>query len=280
MFFSSACGAPTEMRPLHLSFTHSQMPLSIKAVITMLAAIAIYHQDLIIVGNEAIRSELMSHTLAIPFLLIYLLYRKRKILKAVIPFENSALRRKTIFTHELVGITLCLLAFLLYWHGSYTFYPLEYHMASLPLFVAGCVLIIFNKQTLKVLVFPIALLLFLTPPPLEIIYVAGITLSTFSSQAAYTILKAIGLPVNLATQYGTPAIVLENSEGSPLTFAIDIPCAGIYSLIGFTIFAAFTTYITRGAPWKKATMFLTGFPLIYALNITRIIIIVLIGYQY
>jgi len=222
----------------------------------------------------------MSHILAIPFLLSYLLYRKRKMLKAVIPFETSALRRKTIFTHELFGITLCLLAFLLYWHGSYTFHPLEYHMASLPLFVAGCALIMFNAQTLKILAFPIAFLFFLVPPPLEMIYIAGTTLSTFSSQAVYTILKAIGLPVNQTTRYGTPAIALENSEGSPLTFAIDIACAGIYSLMGFTIFAIFVTYIARGAQWKKATMFLTGFPLIYALNITRIVIIVLIGCQY
>ena len=268
------------MKPSLFSLPRSEIALNLKVIAVLLATLAIYHQDLTIIGNEAIRSELMSHILAIPFLLSYLLYRKRKMLKAVIPFETSALRGKTIFTHELFGIILCLLAFLLYWHGSYTFHPLEYHMASLPLFVAGCALIIFNAQTLKVLAFPIAFLFSLTPPPLEIIYVAGTTLSTFSSQAAYTILKTIGLPVNLATQYGTPAIVLENSEGLPLTFTIDIACAGIYSLIGFTIFAAFAAYITRGAPWKKAAMFLMGFPLIYALNITRIILIVLIGYQY
>jgi len=261
-------------------FDASMLKLSIKVSAIIFTTLAIYHQDFTIIGNEAIRSELMSYLLAIPFLLSYLLYRKRKMLKAVIPFETSALRGKTIFTRELFGITLCLLAFLLYWYGSYTFHPLEYHLTSLPLFVAGCALIIFNAQTLKVLAFPITFLLFLVPPPLEIIYLAGTSLSTFSSQAAYTILKAIGLPVNLATQYSTPAIVLENSEGLPHTFAIDIACAGIYSLIGFTIFAAFSAYIIRGAPWKKATMLLMGFPLVYALNITRIILIVLIGYQY
>jgi len=268
------------MKPPFFSLPRSEIALNLKGIAVLLATLAIYHQDLTIIGNEAIRSELMSHILAIPFLLSYLLYRKRKMLKAVIPFEASALRGKTIFTDELFGITLCLLAFLLYWHGSYTFHPLEYHIASLPLFVAGCALIIFNAQTLKVLAFPIAFLLFLVPPPLEMIYAVGTTLSTFSSQAACAFLKAIGLPVNLATQYGTPTIVLENSGGLPLTFAIDIACAGIYSLIGFTIFGAFATYITRGAPWKKATMFLIGFPLIYALNITRIILIVLIGNQY
>jgi len=268
------------MKPSIFILPRSEISLNLKIIAVLLATLAIYHQDLTIIGNEAVRSELMGHILIIPFLFSYMLYRKRKMLKTVIPFETSDLRGKIFFTHELFGVTLCLLAFLSYWHGSYTFHPLEYHMASLPLFVAGCTLIIFNTQTLKVLALPIAFLLFLIPPPLEIIYTAGTNLSTFNSQAAFTILKAIGLPVSQATNYGTPAILLENSEGLPLTITIDIACAGIYSLTGFTIFAAFAAYVTRGVTWKKAAMFLAGFPLIYCLNITRIIIIVLIGYYH
>lgn len=252
----------------------NDIALSTKAVIVLLAALTIYHQDLILVGNEAAKSEMMSHMLAMPFLFAYLVYRKRKMLKATILLENP----KPF--HEIVGVTLCLIALLLYWHGSYTFQPLEYHMASLPLFVAGCILIMFNAQTLKVLAFPLAFLLFLIPPPLKIIYAAGTTLSTISSEVAYKVLKAIGLPISLAARYGTPTIILEKSEGLPLAFAIDIACSGIYSLIGFATFAVFAAYVVRGTTWKKATMFFTGFPLIYALNITRIIIIVLIGYQY
>ena len=254
--------------------------LGVKAVTIILATTAIYFQDLAIVANEAIRSELMSHILAIPLLLIYIVYRKRKMLRATIPFETSNPIQKPTYTYEIVGALLCLLAFLLYWHGSYTFHPLEYHMVSLPLFVAGCILILLNTETLKVLAFPIAFLLFLTPPPLEILHAAGTILSSLSSEAAYQSLKAIGLPVTLATQYGTPIITLTKPDTAPLAFAIDIACAGIYSLMGFTIFATFVAYIARGAAWKKATIFLTGFPLIYVMNIIRIVIIVLIGYQY
>jgi len=266
-----------EISDLHL--TRSALALSIKAFALLLATIAIFYQDLAILANEALKSELMSYILAIPFLLIYTLYRKRKMLRAVIPSETTNPTRKPTYTREIVGALLCLTAFLLYWHGSYTFHPLEYHMISLPLFTAGLVLIIFNTKTLKILAFPIAFLLFLTPPPLEIIYEVGATLSTFSSEAAYNFLKAIGLPVSLAAQYGSPLIILNKSEG-PLTFAIDIACAGIYSLMGFTIFAVFVAYIARGAAWKKATVFLAGIPLICSLNITRIIITVLIGNQY
>ncbi len=138
----------------------------------------------------------------------------------------------------------------------------------------------FDTKTLKILAFPISFLLFLTPPPLQIMSQGGAILSVFSSEAAYNILKVSGLPVTLGTQYESPLIILNKPESSPFTFAIEIPCSGIYSLIGFTVFAVFVTYIARGSVWKKPIVFLVGFPLIYALNILRIVVTVLIGNAY
>jgi exosortase len=265
-----------EIPRFHL--TRSTTALSIKAIAILGATIAIYFQDLTIIANEAIQSELMSHILAIPFLLAYLLYRKRKMLRATIPFEITNPARKLTHNHEIVGALLSLTAFLLYWHGSYTFYPLEYHVISLPLFVAGLILIVFNKKTLKVLAFPIVFLLFLTPPPSEIASIAGATVATLSSEVSYNILKTIGLPVSQITEYGAPALVVTGPSGSPIRFVIGIASSGIYSLIGFSIFATFLTYIAKGPTWKKATLFLASLPIIYALNIIRIIILVSIGY--
>jgi len=270
-----------KMKALHPHIPRNELAMSIKAATIILATIAIYHQDLTILGNEAIQSELMNYMLAIPFLLTYLLYRKRRMLRAVIPpFETSTTKRKTTFSNEaFIGSLLCVTAFLLYWHGSYTFHPLEYHIITLPIFIAGCTLIIFSAKTLKALAFPTAFLLLFTPPPIQTVYAAGSTLSLISSEAAYQVLKTIGLPVTLATQYGTPVITIQ-SQGAPLTFAIDIACAGIHPLIQFSIFAIFVAYITRGSLLQKTTTLLAGFPLIYALNVTRIIIILLIGYQH
>ena len=268
------------MQSPRFQLTQGTIALSIKAIVIVSATLAIYFQDFTIIANEAIQSDLMSYVLVIPFIFAYLIYRKRKMLRATVSFETVNHNRKPTYIGEIVGVLLCLTAFLFYWYGSYTFYPLEYHVVSLPLFIAGLVLIIFNTKTLKVLAFPITFLLFLMPPPLEIVYAAGATLSTISSEVAYNVLKAIGLPVSLVAQSGTPVIILQKPEALPITFAIDVACAGIYSLIGFTIFAVFVSYIARGSTWKKVTVFLAGIPLIYALNITRIIITVLIGNQY
>ena len=268
------------MKPLLTYLSCSRLALGIKIALILSITLAIYNQDLTITMNEALKSELASHILVIPFLFTYLIYRKRKILRVVIPFETPRRKRNTIQNHEMIGFLLCLQAFLLYWHGSYTFNPFEFHMVSLPIFTAGLILIITNPRALRALAFPIAFLLFLLPPPLELIYTAGTTLSLVSSEAAYTVLKGIGLPVSLTYQYETPVITLMKPGSPAIPFAIDIACSGFYSLTGFTIFAIFTAYIARGAYWKKIVIFLASFPLIYVLNITRITIIVLIGTQY
>ena len=268
------------MKALHLSLhapSRTNLVLGFKTGFVVAAALIMFYQDLAIVAKDALQSEFMSHIIAIPFLFSYFIFRKRKMIRASIPFEPSLPHRKAFPYKEIVGALLFLIAFLTYSYGSYTFTPLEFHMFALPIFVTACILIMFNTQTLRQLAFPIVFLFFLTPPPLQIVYQAGAALSTFSSQAAYNILKTLGLPVSLTTQYGTPAITLQKAGGQPLTFAVDIACSGIYSLIGFIIFATFIAYVARTSLWKKATIFLTGFPLIYALNILRITIIVLIG---
>ena len=260
-------------RPL---LTASRTSLLVKVGSIFSAVLILYYQDLVILANEATTSEIASHVLLIPFMLAYIIYRRRKVLRAVVPLESASTERAKLI-REVVGALLCFLAFLIYWQASYTFYPLEYHLISVPIFVSGCILILFNSETLKALAFPIALLLFLVPPPMETVQKLGAQLSAFSSQAAFWVLKALGLPVELSTQYGNPVIILEKTP-APITFNVDIACSGVYSLIAFTLVAFFIAYLVKGPISKKASMFLIGIPMVYALNILRIIIIVLIGF--
>jgi len=250
-----------------------------KAVITLnsiaiiLSTLAFYWQNLTIILNEALNNELATHILLIPPLFLYLIYRKRKVLRTAIAHKDD----RNILASEIYGVLLCTLAILIYWHSAYTFNPLEYQLLSLPIFIAGTILILFNTETLKQLIFPLAFLAFLIPPPTEIAYKAGTYLAAISTEASYTILKTMRVPVTLSNRYWSPIITLQAPSG-PIPFAIDIACSGIYSLIGFTVFAIFTAYIFRGATWKKLAILILGFPLIYALNILRITTIVLIGY--
>ena len=258
----------------------SNLILVLKIAIIIAATLAIFYQDLTIVANDALHIEFMSHILVIPFLFSYLIYRKRKMLRAVIPFETRNQQKETRFVPTIAGTILSATAILLYWHGSYTFTPLEYHMFALPIFAAGLILVLFNIRTLRQLAFPIAFLIFLTPPPSEVLYALGSTLSVTSSEASYTIIKSLGIPSTLTSEYGNPIIQITGPDGATTSFAVDIACSGIYSLIGFLIFSVFIAYIIRDKPWKKLALLLIGFSTIYILNITRITTVLLIGYHY
>lgn len=56
---------PTKMKTLHPSFVHSQMALSVKAATILLVTLALYRQDLTILGNEAKQSSIYSKVLIV-----------------------------------------------------------------------------------------------------------------------------------------------------------------------------------------------------------------------
>lgn len=242
-----------------------------------LIILVVYREDLTIVANEALQSEAVSHVILVPLVISYLLYRKREIIKASAALERTRETKKVVSLKDLFGICTCILALLLYWYGSYTFYALEYHLISLPIFVMGTTLILFNLKMLIALIFPILFLLFLIPPPSELVYTAGAFLAYFNTQAAYALLKVFNLPVSLSFSYWSPIIVVDSSSG-PISLAIDVACSGVYSLIAFTMFGTFLAYFVRGSMWKKMTVFVLGFLILQVLNVIRISSIVLIGH--
>jgi exosortase len=254
--------------------------LILKASTITLIVLLLYFQDLSIVFNDAMYSETTAYILAIPFLFAYLLYRKRKMIAANVEQEKPNMPERIKHFHTVVGALLCTTAVTAYWRGSYTFTPLEYHMLTLPIFAAGLTLILFNAQVLRQLAFPIVFLIFLTPPPAELLYSVGSALSVTSAEAANVLVNAFHIPSVISSEYGNPLITLTRPDNTVMKFTVDIACSGIYSLIGFVIFALFIAYITRGRMRNKPVIMLMGIPLVIALNIIRITTILAIGYHY
>lgn len=252
----------------------------LSALLILLAIVIVYWRDFEILTNEALLSESASHIILVPFFVGFLLYQRKDLVKASLALEK--VRKKMAFKYldEVVGVALCLVAFLLYWYGSYTFYPLEYHLFSLPIFVAGTILVLFGLKVLLVLLFPILFLLFLIPLPAEILYTIGGAMANFNTQVSYTLLHTLGLPVTLQSSYGPPTIAVTGSSGQPMYFAVDLPCSGIYSFTAFLLFATFLVYIVTAPVFKKAGLFVFGFAVFGVLNIIRITAIVSLGYWF
>ena len=246
--------------------------------LVLLSVIIIYLGDFEVLANEALQNEAYSHILLLPFFAGFLFYLKKDAVKASLALDKHTKRTSTKYVNEILGVVLCIVSFLVYWYGSYTFYPLEYHVISLPIFIMGVTLILLNSRALMMLIFPILFLLFLVPPPATVLYTAGGAMANFNTQVSYAVLKSLGLPITLSSSYGSPTILLSTAAGQPVTFAIDIPCSGIYSLIAFAMFAAFLAFLASTSLFKKLSLFILGFFVFAILNIIRIIAIVSVGY--
>lgn len=68
--------------------------------------------------------------------------------------------------------------------------------------------------------------------------------------------------------------MLTTSAGQLTSFAIDLPCSGIYTFIAFTMFATFLTLIVSTSMVKKGLIFMLGFAIFEILNIIRITAII------
>ena len=253
--------------------------LKIRVAVLFIVPTLLYWQDFYLLGKEAINSDLSTHIILIPFLIAYMIYRLRDVIKSSILFpSNDVALFNIISATDLIGMLLLILSYIVKWYGSYSFHPLEYHIASIPIMVYGLILLIFNKQTFKALIFPVLFLIFLIPPPIEFAQQTGAYLAVISANLSYRLLKVLGFPVILNYQFDAPIIYLERATGEIIPFAIDIACSGLYSFIGLVVFAVFFSYISQGSLRKKLTVLLVSFPIIYVTNIFRITMIILIGF--
>src|SRR3990170_2149308 len=254
---------------------------SILLITLVFAAILIvYGNDLSILANEAFNNEAYNYILLIPFFTAFLFYLKKDAVKATLMLNGQNTKTTIKYANEILGAALCIVAFLTYWYGSYTFYPLEYHIASLPIFIMGIVLILLNPKALLTLIFPILFLFFLVPLPTTLTYTLGGALANINTQASYSIMKAVGIPITLSTAYGAPTIMLTTAAGNPTNFSVDIPCSGLYSLLAFTMFASFLALISKTSNIKKILLFALGFLIFAILNIFRIVTVVSTGYWF
>ena len=137
-----------------LVLSQHRLAIALKFSVITLAVVALYFQDLSMVFTGALTDESTYHILAIPFLFAYLIYRKRKMINAALQPPQTIARGFQKYFSTLAGISLCAVAILAYWYGSYTFTPLEYHMFTLPFLVAGLTLILFNTPNTKTTTFP------------------------------------------------------------------------------------------------------------------------------
>jgi exosortase len=184
-----------------------------------------------------------EHGKLVPFIFLYLVWYHR---------DEIAKAKKEGCNKGLIWIVIGLLIFAA---GARTLQG-RVGMAAVPFLIYGMVLYLWGKEVARILLFPIAFLVFMIP-------VAAIEQATFRLQFLVTgmakvVCALFGVPLYAE---GTTLRPLDQSFGG---FDVAEGCSGIRSLMAMIMVTAIYVHLTQNKLWKQIVILLcsTGFAII------------------
>jgi exosortase len=240
---------------------------SLRLFLLIILPLVAYFQDFVQLVYLALSDPEIQYVLLVPFIAAFFFYRQRK---------AFMLYQKASNLYGMLGFSLCSLALVIYIWGSYSFYILPIHLVSLPILVAGIILLLFGPTTLRLLIFPTFLLFFLTPFPSVLTDMFGASLMSIAANISASILRLF-LPIQASY---TPIVTLSTvtTTGQLVSFQIAAACSGIESLTAMAFFAAVFLYVASGSLTKKTIFVGLALFTAYALNVFRISSTVVLGH--
>jgi len=139
---------------------------------------------------------------------------------------------------------------------------------SMVIVIAGLVWTFAGWRMLREVAFPIAFLMFMTPPPDFFIAKIGAPLQRASCSYAAMLAGTFGLDCE-----SRGVTLLANG----LTFEVDLPCSGIRAINCLTAFSAVLAYMARTSSVGRAAIFAAAIPLAFAANVLRVLIVIVVA---
>jgi exosortase len=139
---------------------------------------------------------------------------------------------------------------------------------SMVIVIAGLVWMFAGWQMLRELAFPIAFLIFMTPPPDFFVEKIGAPLQRASCSYSAMIAGMLGLDVE-----SNGVFLYANG----LTFQVDLPCSGIRAINCLTAFSAVLAYTARTSRIGRASIVLAAVPIAFAANVLRVLVVIVVA---
>jgi exosortase len=142
---------------------------------------------------------------------------------------------------------------------------------SLWVLLAGIILYLCGKKTLRAFAFPLGYLAFMIPLPLLLYNQLTFPLQLLASRMAAALIELSGVPVF--------------REGNILTVPhysaeVAVACSGIRSLLSLAAFSVAYGYLAEARASVRVTLFALAIPLAVTANAVRITVTSLIGYKF
>jgi exosortase/archaeosortase family protein len=156
------------------------------------------------------------------------------------------------------------------------FWASRLDLLTLPLFVAGALMLLFGARS--IIPFGFAVAFFLLAWPLPYLMLLEQALGAFTNATAWAV-AAVSIPAGLASvdpgaDGGT--FVVEHA-GAPLKVSVASACSGVNALVGFLVVAAFGLYFVRGRFVRRVVWLAAGALLVWSFNVLRIVAILAVA---
>ena len=250
--------------------------------LVMLVLVLFFSKPLYDLVRFALKSDLYSHIVLIPFISAYLVWIDRGRLtgfasnrSSLAPFdeESAGVRGfvknlpSSTATRKWVAIPLVagFVALALFWMGNgSTWLPNDYlalMVSAFVCFVIAACLLFLSRNILRSIAFPLAFLVFMVPFPHIAEHWIEVFFQHTSASAAYAMLTGAGTPVfRSGMQFQLPGMRLVVAE----------ECSGIHSSLVLFITSLLAGRLLLRTRWKRAMLAVAVIPLAILRNGLRI----------
>jgi exosortase len=226
------------------------------------ASILVSWKTLTTLALFSLHQESSSHILLIPVISMYLLYTERaRVFKSVC---TGAIPTRFLIVAAAVILMLYFAERFLAGQASYL------PAATLLLVVAwiGMFALLYGTHATRVAGFPLAFLLLMIPLPEHVLARTIYFLQTGSTDIAYFLFRAVGVPVFRQGFFLTvPGVTIE----------VATECSGIRSSVALFITCVLAAHLFLRTPWKQFLFVLLAFPLALIKNGIRIATLTLLS---
>jgi exosortase/archaeosortase family protein len=183
----------------------------------------------------------------------------------------------------IVGVPLLLAAaaitILLPHHMSTTYWQWRVDLTAVPLFVAGLLAIVFGVRVLWRQRLPIAYLL-LALPALYTVVLNSVLL--WYTNFTVTALRDIVAHVHVASADGIAAnaLFIVSHHGHSFELQVVTACSGVDGLVGFLLIGLLFAAMVSGPMLRKSVWLVAGLPLLWAINLGRMLFIFWAGKEF
>jgi exosortase len=247
-----------------------ELPLR-AAVLVGLVLIA-YNYSLLTLARSLTLQSPLAYLALVPIIALGLAVARIRIEPKGLPIHDRQL--DWIVGLGLLGLTAAILIILPN-STSAGFWLQRVDLLTLPLFVAGLIALLFGVRRLWSLKGPIGFLLLAWPVPYTLF------LASAAGQFTEITARIVGLLTNVVPVArpgrSDDTLFFVSSGINQFSVSIGSACAGMNGFIGFLLMGTALLFVVRGTVLRRVAWLVIGLALVFALNVLRIMAILVVG---